>query len=399
MNWLWFDLSAPLHRAALQGLVGVFALSSVAWLLCRTLVRKPFVRHLVATSALVACLVLPLLSLAMAVTDRSIIPVRVQAEPLPEVQETILTDVSEVTFLDAVDPVSTAAPAVLDVPFIILVLYGAGAAFGISRLLHGYRSTSQVLRNSLPVSSGLGALLEKSGIDVSPTSAINKVVESPDVKSPLVAGALRPVLVFPALLPQELEAEELRQIVAHEEAHVKNGHLWLGWLHRIVTLSLWPVPTVHALAREATNAQEDLCDLAALSIGTPTSYARALVRFAEVSDKSSLLATSCAMIDPRLSLESRIKALLDPRRRIETTMKTTTKAAVFGTTFATMLLLAGTQIVLAHAPVQDAALAPLTTLQEQVSTDAAPGPAATLAPIQEDGRVRVARKASRLKVR
>lgn len=399
MNWLWFDLAIPLHRAALQGLVGVFALSTVAWLLCKTLARKPMTRHLVATSALIACLMLPALSLVMALTDRSIIPVPVRAELIAQELEVPLTDVGEVTLLDSVDPVSQSAPAVMDVPFLVLALYGAGAAFGVSRLIHGYRSTTQVVRNSLPVSSGLRALLEKSGVGVSSKSAISKVVESPDVKTPLVAGAMRPVLVFPAQLPQELEAEELRQIVAHEEAHVKNGHLWLGWLQRIVTLTLWPVPTVHALAREATTAQEDLCDLAALSIGTPTSYARALVRFAELSDQSSLMATTCAMIDPRLSLESRIRALLDPRRRIEATMKTTTKAAVFGTTFATMLLLAGTQIVLAHAPVQDAAVAPTPTLQEQVSGDAVPGPAATVFAPAQDGRVRVTRKAARLRGR
>jgi hypothetical protein len=124
-------------------------------------------------------------------------------------------------------------------------------------------------------------------------------------------------------------------------------------LQRTATIVLWFNPFVHVLANDLTRTLEELCDNAALEHGSPSSFARLLVRLAEGQGRLQLEGLALGVLDDRISLERRVRGLLDPSRRTTKDMKPHTRFALIGTSILATLTMAGTQIVAAQSAWDD----------------------------------------------
>jgi len=104
------------------------------------------------------------------------------------------------------------------------------------------------------------------------------------VSSPAVVGALRPRLLLPRHLVPDLDATELRQLILHELAHVRNGDLALNGLLVLVRSIYWFHPLVHLALHRLRADQESARDFDALcadSEAGPIAYAKTLVKLLE----------------------------------------------------------------------------------------------------------------------
>ena len=57
---------------------------------------------------------------------------------------------------------------------------------------------------------------------------VPRIRMSEEVKSPLITGLLRPVVLLPAFRFPEMDIDQQRMAICHELAHMKRGDLWLG---------------------------------------------------------------------------------------------------------------------------------------------------------------------------
>ena len=135
------------------------------------------------------------------------------------------------------------------------------------------------------------------------------LLTSPDLRSPISWGLLRPVI----LLNEEALAArgDAEAVIAHELAHVRG----LDWakllLARAVTAMHWFNPLVWVLAREAHQLREETADDAVLAADVPNAdYAELLVGVAR-HDCKGLLLGAHGVAPGKGSLTRRVHRVLD----------------------------------------------------------------------------------------
>jgi beta-lactamase regulating signal transducer with metallopeptidase domain len=161
------------------------------------------------------------------------------------------------------------------------------------------------------------------GLTVIPT-----VASCERITIPVVAGILRPMILLPAGVGAELDAEQLLVILSHELAHIRRFDSLVNLLQRLLESILFFHPAVWYLSRQLSVERENCCDDAVVRAGNEsTRYASALIRMAELcvwsrrpvsaSELAALAANGSS--DSQLTL--RIRRLLDgePRPRLTRT--------------------------------------------------------------------------------
>lgn len=103
-------------------------------------------------------------------------------------------------------------------------------------------------------------------------------------EGPFAAGVFRKIIVLPAGLVEQLDAEAMTAVLAHEVAHHARRDLW--WLTAVAVLKtvVWFNPLAHVIARALVATREDGSDDWAVTHTSrdPFTYARALLQSARM---------------------------------------------------------------------------------------------------------------------
>ena len=119
----------------------------------------------------------------------------------------------------------------------------------------------------------LASALEYAGLHA------DRVVISGANLIPAVVGTLRPRIVVPLLLLDELQVDELAAVLLHEDMHRRHADPAIALVQRLTTSLLFFYPLLAPLQRRIREAAEMRCDEGALRAGAEASvYARALAR-------------------------------------------------------------------------------------------------------------------------
>ena len=135
-----------------------------------------------------------------------------------------------------------------------------------------------------------------------------RLLESGRVESPVLVGYLRPAILFPIGLLNQLTPQEVEGILAHELAHILRRDYLINLLQRVVETLFYYHPATWWLSRVVSQERECCCDdLALRAVGDPIDYARALLRLPELRLTTSALAARGG------ALGSRITRFLSPK--------------------------------------------------------------------------------------
>src|SRR5262245_23966096 len=274
-------------------------------------------RYLVWLVALVAALVLPLVS------AWSPLPVRVLPAAAPPATSPLTVRAESPAPPAAPAPAAprpteratatTTTPRAVDVGAILLALWSLGVVVLLGRLALGAFVVGGLVRRATPLDQPdwqrpLYEVADRLGLDEAP-----RLVRSDRIKMPFATGLRKAVIV----LPTESAAWSLERrcaVLIHELAHVKRrdlmGHLVGGFACALY----WFHPLVWTAARHLRAESERAADDLALVLGTPASdYAEHLIEIVTQVREDSMPAVALAMAKPR-EFEGRILAILDPRR-------------------------------------------------------------------------------------
>jgi beta-lactamase regulating signal transducer with metallopeptidase domain len=214
------------------------------------------------------------------------------------------------------------APPLLRVPFefhpgnwpsTLLFLWIAVSCFLLGRVVLSYVHLRGLRRRARPPSADLAARFEQRLRD-SRTPRAPQLLLSDEVISPLAAGFLRPVVILPDHLLEEIAGPELDYVLLHELAHIARLDDWTNLIGRLASavFALHPVAAwvLHRIKREREIACDDWVVAASESAAD---YAATLARIFEFCTmrRRELLATE--MAHPSSNLGERIKILLRPR--------------------------------------------------------------------------------------
>ena len=138
--------------------------------------------------------------------------------------------------------------------------------------------------------------------------------------SPAVCGLLRPVILAPRALAEQLPPDQLRTVLVHELVHLRRGDLWLGLLQSLLqVLYWWHPPLWLANARIRRAREEAVDDAVVLALADDAgAYPPTLLEVARLALWRPRVSLGLlGMLESRSFLRQRIERLLDlgpPRR-------------------------------------------------------------------------------------
>lgn len=200
----------------------------------------------------------------------------------------------------------------VDMGWVLLMLWGAGALFFAIWQLYLYLTFHYVLEKSSHSAERdtLRAVFEEQKRALGIRRAIPlRVTQAADC--PMLAGFLRPALYLP---DEALSEQDAAFIFRHELTHYKRGDLWLK-LALVATRAVhWFNPLVHLLARFAQEDIELACDDAVvrgMDVDARRAYGETILRSVEAQVKKRAL-VSCFAGDKE-TLMRRFEGLFDKK--------------------------------------------------------------------------------------
>jgi beta-lactamase regulating signal transducer with metallopeptidase domain len=296
----------------------VLALALAACLVAR---RAPSLRLAIGRVSLLAsiglCLLLPWLGSRAtpvvpiewspsAVTAVAKPPTKATPTPVPTVENITSSAAPESTF---VSPPTPADP----LPWVVGI-WALGATLLSIHLGLGYGALARIRRSARRVTDPQAqSLLQEAAKDAQ--VKLPWLLESENVGSPFVAGALRPAVYLPKNWATSVDPETLRAVLSHEVAHIANGDLRWSLFHRVLNIALWPQPLLWLLKRPMIAASEELCDQQVVNAGIPSErYADCLLNLRDSLRGNPAPALGIGAFTTCSLLGKRIEALLDARR-------------------------------------------------------------------------------------
>jgi beta-lactamase regulating signal transducer with metallopeptidase domain len=110
---------------------------------------------------------------------------------------------------------------------------------------------------------------------------------SQNIVTPVTFGFLKPVILLPFSLVNNITNEEAESIILHELAHVKNNDYLLNWLLIVVETMYFFNPFIKILTNKIKKEREKNCDVQVINFGyDPLLYAQTLLKVAKNNNHS-----------------------------------------------------------------------------------------------------------------
>ncbi len=222
------------------------------------------------------------------------------------------------------------------------------------------------------------------------------LLQSALVHTPMALGWLKPVVLLPVGLVNQLAPAEVEAILAHELAHIARRDWIFNLTQAFIEAIFYYHPAVWWISQTIRRERENCCDDAALkATSNRIAFARALVQVQEMAKPAPLPALALGMSGPRhMLLLERIRRILDqPQQKKSQIMEK------FIATVLLLLLLTFVGFRANNSPTLSAAFAQITEVprtilgfndqDSRIENDTVPKPGRTRKIIREDDEQRV----------
>lgn len=198
-------------------------------------------------------------------------------------------------------------------------------------------------------------------------------------QSPLLAGFIRPMILFPIELARVASRPQAEQILRHELAHLQRRDDWVNLVQQCIQAVFFFHPSVWWISRQLSLEREIACDDHVVQLaGRARSYALLLANLAAWTNKRPLMLAS-GVSNNKSQLQQRINMILDTHRNISPRLVKARLGVIasISAAVAALAIYAAPRIVLA----QSAAPEPAAVPGEPPSADNAP----LIAAVEESG--------------
>ncbi|HEU4555713.1 MAG TPA: M56 family metallopeptidase [Chitinophaga sp.] len=193
---------------------------------------------------------------------------------------------------------------------VLVALYMAGVGVMCIKLFADLAQLQQIRKQQvLPADTAWEQYLHKLSRQLQIPRKV-KLLVSHHIQVPVMMGFLKPVILVPLAMFNNLGAEQLEAILLHELAHVKRNDYILNIFQSIVETTLFFNPFVWWISKYIRLEREHCCDdMVVAHTVQPLHYAKALVALEEYRFTSNPMAMAAA--DNKQHLFSRIKRIME----------------------------------------------------------------------------------------
>jgi beta-lactamase regulating signal transducer with metallopeptidase domain len=144
-----------------------------------------------------------------------------------------------------------------------------------------------------------------------------KIIQSEDIRIPMISGFFNPVIYLPAM---QFSDEELKNILLHEWTHFLHKDAWVKLSIYLISSIFWWNPFVHILRHELNCILEIQCDLSITSQmdeKTRINYLEGILKVIRASEQNTFpnaVPIDCAALvstNKAKKIEQRFKLVLD----------------------------------------------------------------------------------------
>lgn len=189
---------------------------------------------------------------------------------------------------------------------LVLLIQFAVSWFRLSKLL---RTANENTREDL------AEILNQSWTALNPGKRTRpRLLFSNQVSGPVAAGIRSPGIILPETLPDQINAEQLRNILIHELAHIVRGDQIVVLLQNLIRALFWLHPLVGLLNRHMAQSREEVCDNYVLTVAAPSSYSLTLLTMSQLLKSPRAYSGAVGLFTSGWKLEQRVAGLLDEHR-------------------------------------------------------------------------------------
>ena len=191
----------------------------------------------------------------------------------------------------------------------IVGVWMIGTTLLLLRIVLGYSYLLQIVRHATIVDKLMLKKLTKlrKRFDISREVRIKC---SEHIKTIMVMGIVRPIILFPVGIVNQLSADEVSAVLSHELAHIRRHDVLINAIQAIVEAFFYYHPAFWLITRYINSEREACCDIMAIQVtGNKVSYAQALVKLQEL--KQYAPQPALGMAGHRHQFSDRIKRILD----------------------------------------------------------------------------------------
>jgi len=194
----------------------------------------------------------------------------------------------------------------------LLLAWSAGASFMAARMLLGLAAIGRLRRSSTALGGRWAQLLERLRGELGIHRPVG-LAQSRAVDSPIVVGALRPLILLPIGMVNRLSALSVEAALLHELVHVRRHDYLMGLALALVEALLFFHPAIWWMSRRAREEREHCCDDGVVHhTGDPLRYALALTDLEAL--RGQLVAPRSPMLGQAVAggeLMSRIQRIIE----------------------------------------------------------------------------------------
>ena len=332
MRWLSFLFGTDWFPTVAFSIVAVLALSVFATCVSQLLKRHSATRYSLLLSALVACLLVPIVGLVVGLSNRPLmsLPVVFDTNPMPEVSlpagrsesvngvlpssratqdKVSLADngfhdraafpgsmsneshgrIESADERDAMTTTNSTSGGLLvhspwmgriSITFWTGLIWVSGTFFLAGFVCRAYRRGQRIRRSATVVETAeIESILTAAQESVNLTHC-PLLLESDHVATPVVQGLMHAAVIVPRGILKSLSAEQLKDVLTHEFAHIRRRDTLVVLAEAVAKCLFWPIGTVHLLIRELGRVREDVCDNFVLAQRDALQYAETLLQLA-----------------------------------------------------------------------------------------------------------------------
>ncbi len=193
--------------------------------------------------------------------------------------------------------------------FVIVYAWFIGSFLFLLKLVGGYSYIKNIVAKASNENDQLVKKLNKLKLKFKIKRDI-ALKASAAITTPMVVGFIKPVILFPIGLVNQLSGEEVAAILAHELAHIKRHDFIFNLMQSVMEAIYYFHPGMWYLSSSITKERENCCDDLAIQYTTNRiSYAKTLIKLQEMKLKG--LEPALAMAGKNGNFGNRIKRILD----------------------------------------------------------------------------------------
>jgi len=233
---------------------------------------------------------------------------------VPRVAAGSATVVSEVSHV--VGPVglktATAAHPKLELAGGLLLVWVVGCSAWAIWVLVRSREVARQVRGSDEAPEALQALLAETAAGLGLRSKLPRLCLTDTPQGPALCGLLRPVILLPRGLSEQIDAESLRQVLRHELIHLQRWDLAWNLLQVCVQIAWWWNPLVWFANARIRSLREAAVDEAVMLESGSDEYPATLVavaRYCAVPPRMPM--AFLGVLESGSRLEARVRRLLE----------------------------------------------------------------------------------------